>query len=252
MKKNILISIHKKYCDKLISGEKKVEFRKKIPKENVDKVFIYESRSKRKCKLIGYFTIKDVAYDTIDNLWDCYKDVSGIDKEGFYEYFKNHEKGYAVVLDELHIGPIRLDIKKAPQSYYYVTPIKAKRYSKSILYMEKIYNLLNNDLEYFPELIEWFDNAVYSDDYIKILNKEFYAILNPNKNKICRIEKLSKNIDLECILETIHSFIDKLKVYIPKTKENVIEAFSRNNFVVTKIINSKYKENDKVYLMEEI
>lgn len=250
--KKILMSIHKKYCDKIISGEKKVEFRKKVPKEGIEQVFVYEARSKRKCKTIGYFTVKEIVYDTIDNLWDCYKEVSGIDKEGFYEYFRAFGKGYAIVIDKFYYGPIVLNIKKPPQTYYFISNSSAKDYTESIRYFNKVYKLLNKDLEYFPDLINWFDNAIYSEDYVKILCTEFYAILKPSKNKICRVEKLTNYVNLEYILDIIHWYLEKPTVFIPKSKDKIIERFCDNGFVVTKIIDSKYKQDDKVYLMEKV
>lgn len=250
--KQILISIHKKYCDKIISGEKKVEFRKKVPKEGIEKVFVYETRSKRKCKLIGYFTIKEIVHDTIGNLWDCYKEISGINKEGFYEYFKNYEKGYAIVIDKFYYAPIKIDIKKSPQTYYFISNLSAKLYAENIKYMDKIYKLLNKDLEYFPDILNWFDNAIYSEDYVKIFSDDFYFILKPSKNKICRVEKLNNSTDLKDILDIIYTYLEKPIVYVPKYKDTSIESFSENGFVVTKIIDSKYNQDDKIYLMEKV
>ena len=58
---NVILSIKPKYAQAIISGTKKVEFRKKIFKRPVDKVYISSSSPSK--KLIGFFTFIEVIED---------------------------------------------------------------------------------------------------------------------------------------------------------------------------------------------
>lgn len=60
---NIIISIHKPFCDQIFSGEKPLEFRNNLPKalSPGDKVFVYETYAFDGSKMvIGEFTIKNI------------------------------------------------------------------------------------------------------------------------------------------------------------------------------------------------
>ena len=51
----VLISVHKKYSDQIFEGTKKFEFRKNKLGKNTKRIYVYESKSDIKDKLIGYF-----------------------------------------------------------------------------------------------------------------------------------------------------------------------------------------------------
>ena len=60
---DILMSLHKKWADKIFDGSKTLEFRKKIGKDfNVgDIVYIYETgKNGGKKQVVGDFTIKSI------------------------------------------------------------------------------------------------------------------------------------------------------------------------------------------------
>jgi len=121
---NVILSIKPKYSQAIISGIKKVEFRKKIFKRPVDKVYIYSSSPSK--KLIGFFTFIEVVEENPTVLWNKFQDVGGIDKADFFDYFKGSEKGYAIVIETVEkfkkgIDPIDFfENFCAPQSYIYI------------------------------------------------------------------------------------------------------------------------------------
>ena len=57
---NVILSIKPKYCEKIINGKKKVEFRRKIFKnENkIDLVFMYSTSPVK--KIVGFFKIESI------------------------------------------------------------------------------------------------------------------------------------------------------------------------------------------------
>ncbi|MCZ8169437.1 MAG: hypothetical protein ACK5RV_07180 [Flavobacterium sp.] len=121
---SVILSIKPIYSQAIIGGTKKVEFRKKKFKRNVDKVFIYSSSPEK--VIIGYFTIKEIVEDSPRNLWETFHNVGGISEIDFFEYYKGIDIAYSIVIDkvfkfEYGIDPIDfLDKFCAPQSYRYV------------------------------------------------------------------------------------------------------------------------------------
>jgi predicted transcriptional regulator len=119
-----ILSIKPIYAKNILSGGKKVEFRKKIFKKSVERVYIYSSSPQK--MIVGYFTIKEIVEDTPSNLWKKFHNVGGIDKDSFFEYFKDSDIGYSLVIKKV----VKFDEEKdpidfmenfsAPQSYIYL------------------------------------------------------------------------------------------------------------------------------------
>ena len=89
-KKSFIISINPEFSHKIINGMKTVEFRKKPIKNTVDNAIIYSTSPDK--EIIGYFTVKGVDLDTVDNIWNKYEKFGGISKEFYDSYYKNHKK----------------------------------------------------------------------------------------------------------------------------------------------------------------
>ena len=58
---SVILSIKPIYAQAIMNGTKKVEFRKKIFKRPVDKIFVYSSSPEQ--KIIGFFTISEIVED---------------------------------------------------------------------------------------------------------------------------------------------------------------------------------------------
>ena len=82
---NLIISIKPEFVNKIISGEKKYEFRRRIYKKEVEKIYIYQTLPNS--GIIGYFTPGKIIKDTPANLWNSLKDVSDTSEEFFMSYF---------------------------------------------------------------------------------------------------------------------------------------------------------------------
>ncbi len=126
---NVILSIKPKYANAILSGEKKVEFRKASFKQEIEKVFIYSSAPEQ--RIIGYFTIDEIISDTPKNLWEEFNDVGSIDKFSFFEYFSNKSIGFSIKIKKVNKFRKSLDPKSViqdfvpPQSYRYCDEIKA-------------------------------------------------------------------------------------------------------------------------------
>jgi len=96
----IVMSIKTKYARKILSGDKRVEVRRKFSKKwKSSKVAIYASGRER--SLVGEALIKDVIFDKPENVWERFSDQIGCAKEEFDKYTISKNKVYAIVLDDI-------------------------------------------------------------------------------------------------------------------------------------------------------
>lgn len=121
---DVILSIKPIYANAILEGVKTVEFRKRIFKKNVDKIFIYSSSPTK--MIVGYFNFSNIVEDTPENLWKTFQKVGGINRDDFFEYYKETEKGFGIVIKEV----VKFEVEKdpiefienftAPQSYVYL------------------------------------------------------------------------------------------------------------------------------------
>jgi predicted transcriptional regulator len=84
------------YCEKIKSGNKKFEFRKKIFKrqDDIESVYIYATSPVK--KIVGLFTFETILKDSPENLWERCKTSAGIERETFLNYFEGKNEGFAI------------------------------------------------------------------------------------------------------------------------------------------------------------
>lgn len=90
----ILMSIKPEYANKIFSGIKRYEFRKRIPKRPFERVYVYSSSPVK--KIIGSFDVDYVLKGEPNELWNKTFKFAGIDALAYKQYFSNSEIGYAV------------------------------------------------------------------------------------------------------------------------------------------------------------
>lgn len=121
----ILLSIKPQYVEKIISGEKKYEFRKKeFKRKDVDTIIVYSSGNIK--KLVGEIKFKRILCDSPNLIWEITQDKAGMSKESFMEYYINKDKAYAIFIDSFRPYTTYLNLEdkypgvKPPQSYRYI------------------------------------------------------------------------------------------------------------------------------------
>lgn len=122
--KKILLSIKPLYANRILSGTKKVEYRKQIASQkDVLSVLIYASYPV--CRVIGEFKIVGILSDTPDKLWEKTYHLGGIEKTDYFAYFANRSVAYAYQIGgAVLFSQSRLlseyGLKHAPQNFAYV------------------------------------------------------------------------------------------------------------------------------------
>jgi len=96
---NAILSIKPIYAHSILSGKKKVEFRKISFKREVKKIYIYSSAPDQ--QIIGYFIVKEIVSDKPSILWDKYNEVGSISKKDFFKYYSDKEIGYSILIKKV-------------------------------------------------------------------------------------------------------------------------------------------------------
>ena len=121
-----LMSIKPVFADRILSGQKKVEFRRTRFARAVSHVVIYATSPRN--KVIGFFEVVEVDKGPPDELWARYADIGGIEEPEFRAYFGDESQGFAIRVGRV-VGlsaPIALEnvgvAGSAPQSFRYIDP----------------------------------------------------------------------------------------------------------------------------------
>lgn len=121
----VLLSIKPEYANKIFSGEKKFEFRKRAFRNiEVHTVVVYSTMPVG--RIIGEFTIKHIHQDSPESIWSKTKKYSGIDEVFFNEYYNGRELAVAIEVDKTSLYKEPINPKEeyenftAPQSFMYI------------------------------------------------------------------------------------------------------------------------------------
>lgn len=119
----ILLPIKPQFVAKILSGDKKFEYRKHIPSQHIDKIIIYSTSPE--CQVIGAVTVTDILSGTPTDIWAQTHNHSGIDHDFFFKYFNGKNIAYAYKLGNVtkYHTPKTLNdfgINYAPQSFIYI------------------------------------------------------------------------------------------------------------------------------------
>jgi predicted transcriptional regulator len=137
----ILLSIKPEFADKIMSGEKRYEYRKTLHKHpNVQSALVYVTQPVG--KLVCEFDISAIVKLSPAEMWKKTAAWSGISKEFFDSYFENRQYAFA-----LQIGAVnKYDVPRDPREVFddFVPP-------QSFMYVPQDVRPKQDSL--FPELI---------------------------------------------------------------------------------------------------
>ena len=120
----ILLSIKPEFADKIISGEKKFEYRTHVPSRPINSIVIYSTSPVG--RIIGEVEVIDVISESPSSLWETTKAESGISREKYRKYFKGRKRAYAFKLGQVNkyecdVCLEKYGVPKAPQSFIYLS-----------------------------------------------------------------------------------------------------------------------------------
>lgn len=122
----VLISVHPEYTDKILSGEKRIEFRRRWTKNRVDFLVIYSTSPIK--KIVAIAKIGDVLRGGKGQLWELSKSKGGgISRQKLFEYMTDRKEGVALVFSQIikitdGLNPLLIfnDEFRPPQSFRYL------------------------------------------------------------------------------------------------------------------------------------
>ena len=126
-KKNIVLPIKPDFAYAILSGKKKYEYRKRLCKKDVNKIYIYATAPVK--MIIGEVRVIDKMSLDKAKLWEKTQMYSGITKKFYDQYFEFQGCAGAYRLGEViqYKIPVTLEsigIEYVPQSYIYVSELE--------------------------------------------------------------------------------------------------------------------------------
>jgi predicted transcriptional regulator len=88
------MSIKPEFAERILSGEKRVEFRKRAFRENVSHVVIYSTTPV--AAIVGIFEVDGVFVATPAAVWRRYASVAGIGRNSYGAYYHNQQQAVAI------------------------------------------------------------------------------------------------------------------------------------------------------------
>jgi len=92
----VLLSVRPEYAEKIFSGEKQYEYRRRVFREPVDIVVIYSTQPEG--RIVGHFNIARILHSEVDELWRQTGHSSGLSYARYCQYFHGQRDGYALAI----------------------------------------------------------------------------------------------------------------------------------------------------------
>lgn len=121
--KALLLSIKPEYVEKILKGEKKYEYRKRLAQKDIDRIYIYCTAPLM--KVVASVSITERLSDSPTALWEKTKQFAGISRSAYRTYFHGCKLAHAYKLGKVDVfkeeqGLASFGVKTAPQSFAYI------------------------------------------------------------------------------------------------------------------------------------
>ena len=123
----LLLSIHPRHVKAILSGDKRVELRRRCPRIDRGEALIYATAPRM--EFVATFHIASVKREPLKLLWQSVRDIAGISRREFEAYFQGLDAGVSIqitTVNELR-PPISLKVLREtwprfqpPQGFRYI------------------------------------------------------------------------------------------------------------------------------------
>ena len=125
-----LFSIKPEYAERILTGEKKFEFRTVLLKRSVSSVYIYATAPI--CAVVGKFELQQIAVGSAKEVWTYTCQFAGIEEDAFFSYYSGKKKAvaYCVTNPVRFATPYPLSVfslSRPPQSFAYVESMQLSK-----------------------------------------------------------------------------------------------------------------------------
>ena len=124
----IVISVHPRHAENILTGTKTVEFRRRFPVgSHLEGAILWIYSTSPIKAVTGWAEVKDIINMPVESLWTSFHSDGGVKRGDFDLYFDGARDGYAIVLssitrlsEEIHAERFSNNGFSIPQSYRYV------------------------------------------------------------------------------------------------------------------------------------
>ena len=135
--RSVLLSVKPVYSDLILSGTKRIEFRRVWATEDVGSIVIYASAPVQ--KIVALVHVEDVIFATPSKLWAHSKERGGgVSRSELLQYLFGKDRGYGIFLGEVfrlktpaEPATVISDFRP-PQSYRYLSLAESKKLAKLV------------------------------------------------------------------------------------------------------------------------
>jgi predicted transcriptional regulator len=119
-----LLSIHPRFAEAILNGEKCVELRRAAVASDVSHVLLYATAPVQ--AIIGWFEVLGVDAGSKTSVWNRHGTVAGVSRSEFRTYFSGARRAFAIRVGKVYRleYELRLDqipgVRRPPQSFQYV------------------------------------------------------------------------------------------------------------------------------------
>jgi predicted transcriptional regulator len=120
-----ILPIRPNYVNEILSGNKRVEFRRTRFKRDVTNILIYASTPVK--RIVGYFEVGDILEMSPEQAWLEFESDGGIDYKSFFDYYEGASVAYVISICEVVRFENEIMLTElcenlaAPQSYRYLS-----------------------------------------------------------------------------------------------------------------------------------
>lgn len=93
MNRAILLPVYPEYANRILTGEKRFEYRSRIPQKAISHIVIYATTPIK--KIIGIAEVEEIISGAPSSLWEKTKYAAGIPRSGFRRYFSGRSQAHA-------------------------------------------------------------------------------------------------------------------------------------------------------------
>lgn len=110
-----MMSIKPHFAFRLLSGEKRVEFRRRSASKKITHIVVYATQPVG--AVVGVLEVEDLAQGTPGALWRAFSQVGGIARADFFDYFSGTTTGFAYIVRKAWpcAGPHKLGKRGLPK-----------------------------------------------------------------------------------------------------------------------------------------
>ena len=138
MTRTLLISIHPRFVDLILKGEKKIEFRRSWAKDPVERMVIYATAPVM--KIVAVVAVAEVLKKSPTALWPLAKEHGGgLTRDELRRYFNGKTHGYGICLGSVTKlrSPWKPSTKfesfQIPQSFRYLTNLELEVVDQNLM-----------------------------------------------------------------------------------------------------------------------